>query len=52
MTNDNHLPANERGYTVDVVVLRTERIANSKNGNPRYHFHTDTGIYTTADDVH
>jgi hypothetical protein len=47
----NTLSRVERGYSVDVAVLRIEKIASSKNGNPRYRFHTDSGIYTSADDI-
>ena len=48
---ENTQPAYERGYEVNVVILRVERINNTASGNPRYRFHTDTGIYTTADDI-
>lgn len=41
----------EGGYTVDVDVLRTERAINSADGNPRYRFHTDKGVYAAASDV-
>jgi hypothetical protein len=51
MTHGQHQPASARGYAVDVNVLRVEKIGNCKNGNPRYHFHTESGIYTTADGI-
>lgn len=47
----NTQPASERGYDVDVTILRVERMRNSKSGNPRYRLHTRTGIYVSADDA-
>lgn len=50
-TNDGYTPSEMGGYTVEVVVLRTERATNSADGNPRYRFHTDKGIYASTGDV-
>jgi hypothetical protein len=49
-TNDDYV--RPVGSVFETVVLRTERINNaSRTGNPRFRFHTESGIYTTADDI-
>lgn len=51
MTNSNVNSTGDRGYQVDVIVLGIDRIDNSADGNPRYRFNTDTGVYATANDL-
>lgn len=51
MAKKKHRSTAAPGYEVVVNVLRLEKLAGSKNANPRWRLHTDSGLYLTEPDI-